>query len=69
MEESILKYKGVQEYWTFLKKEIFKAQGKTVILCHKMRQQGIIPTWLTRELFLRLRKKTVYHVGKEGQAT
>ncbi|KAF1425232.1 hypothetical protein FQV24_0000448, partial [Spheniscus mendiculus] len=54
--EAVLKGKGVQEGWTFFKKEILKAQEQAVPICQKMRQQGR-PAWMNRELWLELRRK------------
>lgn len=51
--ESVLKCKGVQEGWLFLKKEVLNAQEQAVPLCQKMSQQGRRPVWLNRELLLR----------------
>ncbi|KAK4811106.1 hypothetical protein QYF61_016392 [Mycteria americana] len=58
--EAALKGKGVQEGWTFFKEEVLKAQEQAVPR----------PAWLTRELWLELRKKRrVYDLWKKGQAT
>ncbi|KAK4826301.1 hypothetical protein QYF61_007148 [Mycteria americana] len=68
--EAALKGKGVQEGWTFFKEEVLKAQERAVSRCRKMSRQGRRPAWLTRELWLELRKKRrVYDLWKKGQAT
>ena len=56
--EAVLKGKGVQEGWTFFKKEILRAQEQAVPMCQKTSWQGRRPAWLNRELWLELRKKT-----------
>ncbi|KAK4816268.1 hypothetical protein QYF61_014340 [Mycteria americana] len=67
--EAALKGKRVQEGWTFFKEEAVKAQVQAVPRCRKTSQQGR-PAWLTRELWLELRKKRrVYDLWKKGQAT
>ncbi|KAK4806969.1 hypothetical protein QYF61_027336 [Mycteria americana] len=68
--EAALMGKGVQEGWTFFKEEVLKAQEQAVPRCQKTSQQGKGPAWLTRELWLELRKKRrVYNLWKKGQAT
>ncbi|KAK4821712.1 hypothetical protein QYF61_027784 [Mycteria americana] len=68
--EAALKGKGVQEGWTFFKEEVLKAQERAVPRCRKMSWRGRRPAWLTRELWLELRKKRrVYDLWKKGQAT
>ncbi|KAK4820612.1 LOW QUALITY PROTEIN: hypothetical protein QYF61_001918 [Mycteria americana] len=68
--EAALKGKGVQEGWTFFKEEVLKAQEQAVPRCRKTSQRGRRPAWLTRELWLELRKKRrVYDLWKKGQAT
>ncbi|KAK4810539.1 hypothetical protein QYF61_004502 [Mycteria americana] len=68
--EAALMGKGVQEGWTFFKEEVLKAQERAVPRCRKMRRRGRRPAWLTRELWLKLRKKRrVYDLWKKGQAT
>lgn len=68
--DTVLKGKGVQEGWTFFKKEVFKAQEHAIPMHRKMNRQGRNPAWLNRELLLGLRKKSrVYHLQKKGQAT
>ncbi|KAK4832424.1 hypothetical protein QYF61_023103 [Mycteria americana] len=68
--EAALMGKGVQEGWTFFKEEVLKAQEQAVPRCQKTSRQGRRPAWLTRELWLELRKKRrVYNVWKKGQAT
>ncbi|KAK4811169.1 hypothetical protein QYF61_019800 [Mycteria americana] len=68
--EAALMGKGVQEGWTFFKEEVLKAQEQAVPRCRKMSQQGRRLAWLTRELWLELRKKRrVYDLWKKGQAT
>ncbi|KAK4823319.1 hypothetical protein QYF61_000921 [Mycteria americana] len=62
--------KGVQEGWTFFKEEVLKAQEQAVPRCRKMSRQGRRLAWLTRELWLELRKKRrVYDLWKKGRAT
>ncbi|KAK4813675.1 hypothetical protein QYF61_019568 [Mycteria americana] len=62
--------KGVQEGWAFFKEEVLKAQERAVPRCRKTSQRGRRPAWLTRELWLELRKKRrVYDLWKKGQAT
>ncbi|KAK4811322.1 hypothetical protein QYF61_024458 [Mycteria americana] len=62
--------KGVQEGWTFFKEEVLKAQERAVPRCRKTSRQGRRLAWLTRELWLELRKKRrVYDLWKKGQAT
>ncbi|KAK4818201.1 hypothetical protein QYF61_008585 [Mycteria americana] len=48
--EAVLKGKGVQEGWTFFKKEILKVQGHAIPMCQKMSWRGRRPAWLNREL-------------------
>ncbi|KAK4821107.1 hypothetical protein QYF61_013445 [Mycteria americana] len=68
--EAALKGKGVQEGWTFFKEEVLKAQDQDVPRCRKTSWQGRRPAWLTRELWLELRKKRrVYDLWKKGRAT
>ncbi|KAK4807164.1 hypothetical protein QYF61_024284 [Mycteria americana] len=68
--EAVLKGKGVQEGWTFFKKEVLKAQEQAVPRCQKVSRRGRRPAWLNRELWLELRKKRrVYDLWKKGQAT
>ncbi|KAK4819410.1 hypothetical protein QYF61_003681 [Mycteria americana] len=68
--EAALTGKGVQEGWTFFKEEILKAQEQAVPRCQKTSRQGRRPAWLTRELWLELRKKRrVYDLWKKGRAT
>ncbi|KAK4820905.1 hypothetical protein QYF61_008137 [Mycteria americana] len=68
--EAALKGKGVQEGWTFFKEEVLKAQERAVPRCQKMSRRGRRPAWLTRELWLELRRKRrVYDLWKKGQAT
>ncbi|KAK4817407.1 LOW QUALITY PROTEIN: hypothetical protein QYF61_013474 [Mycteria americana] len=68
--EAALKGKGVQEGWTFFKEEVLKAQERAVPRCRKTSRRGRRPAWLTRELWLELRKKRrVYDLWKKGQAT
>ncbi|GAB0206513.1 hypothetical protein GRJ2_003116900 [Grus japonensis] len=55
--ETVLKGKGVQEGWTFFKKEILKPQEQAVPMCRKMSRWGRGLAWLNRELWLELRKK------------
>jgi len=54
LAESVLKGKGVQKGWTFLKREILKAQEQAIPECHKMSCWERRPIWLNRELLLRL---------------
>ncbi|KAK4815724.1 hypothetical protein QYF61_006762 [Mycteria americana] len=68
--EAALMGKGVQEGWTFFKEEVLKAQERAVPRCRKMSRRGRRPAWLTRELWLELRKKRrVYDLWKKGQAS
>ncbi|KAK4823310.1 hypothetical protein QYF61_000523 [Mycteria americana] len=68
--EAALMGKGVQEGWTFFKKEALKAQEQAVPRCRKTSRRGRRPAWLTRELWLELRKKRrVYDLWKKGRAT
>ncbi|KAK4806205.1 hypothetical protein QYF61_001128 [Mycteria americana] len=68
--EAALMGKGVQEGWTFFKEEVLKAQERAVPRCRKTSRRGRRPAWLTRELWLELRKKRrVYDLWKKGQAT
>ncbi|KAK4828700.1 LOW QUALITY PROTEIN: hypothetical protein QYF61_000538 [Mycteria americana] len=68
--EAALTGKGVQEGWTFFKEEVLKAQERAVPRCRKMNWQGRRPAWLTRELWLELRKKRrVYSLWNKGRAT
>ncbi|KAK4818205.1 hypothetical protein QYF61_008589 [Mycteria americana] len=54
----------------FFKEEVLKAQERAVPRCRKTSQRGRRPAWLTRELWLELRKKRrVYDLWKKGQAT
>ena len=55
--EAVLKGKGVQEGWTFFKKEILKAQEQAIPMCRKTSWRGRRPAWLNRELWLELREK------------
>jgi len=65
-----MKGKGVEEGWTFFKKEVLKAQEQAVPMCRKMNQQGRRLAWLNREPLLGLReKRKFYHFWKEGQVT
>ncbi|KAK4810604.1 LOW QUALITY PROTEIN: hypothetical protein QYF61_007341 [Mycteria americana] len=68
--EAALMGKGVQEGWTFFKKEVLKAQDRAVPICRKTSRWERRPARLNRELWLELRKKRrVYDLWKEGQAT
>ncbi|KAK4826884.1 hypothetical protein QYF61_012072 [Mycteria americana] len=68
--EAALMGKGVQEGWTFFKEEVLKAQEWAVPRCQKTSRWGRRPAWLTRELWLELRKKRrVYDLWKKGQAS
>ncbi|KAK4823927.1 hypothetical protein QYF61_008313 [Mycteria americana] len=68
--EAALMGKGVQEGWTFFKEEVLKAQERAVPRCRKTSWRGRRPAWLTRELWLKLRKKRrVYDLWKKGRAT
>ncbi len=55
--ETVLRGKGVQEGWTFFKKEVLKVQEQAVPICHKKNGRGRRPAWLNGELLLGLRKK------------
>ncbi|KAK4821972.1 hypothetical protein QYF61_006171, partial [Mycteria americana] len=62
--------KGVQQGWTFFKEEVLKAQEQAVPRCRKTNRWGRRPAWLTRELWLKLRKKRrVYDLWKKGRVT
>ncbi|KAK4813319.1 hypothetical protein QYF61_026482 [Mycteria americana] len=68
--EAALMGKGVQEGWTFFKEEVLKAQERAVPRCRKTSRRGRRPAWLTRELWLELRRKRrVYDLWKNGRAT
>ncbi|KAK4812550.1 hypothetical protein QYF61_008895 [Mycteria americana] len=68
--EAALMGKGVQEGWTFFKEEVLKAQEQAVPRCRKTSRWGRRPAWLTRELWLELRRKRrVYDLWKKGRAT
>ncbi|KAK4826282.1 hypothetical protein QYF61_007129 [Mycteria americana] len=68
--EAALMGKGVQEGWTFFKEEVLKAQERAVPRCRKTSRRGRRPAWLTRELWLELRRKRrVYDLWKKGRAT
>ncbi|KAK4829261.1 hypothetical protein QYF61_002653 [Mycteria americana] len=68
--EAALMDKGVQEGWTFFKEEVLKAQEQAVPRYRKTSRWGRRPAWLTRELWLELRKKRrVYDLWKKGRAT
>ncbi|KAK4806160.1 hypothetical protein QYF61_001083 [Mycteria americana] len=68
--EAALMGKGVQEGWTFFKEEVLKAQERAVPRCRKTSRRGRRPAWLTRELWLELRRKRrVYDLCKKGRAT
>ncbi|KAK4816200.1 hypothetical protein QYF61_012665 [Mycteria americana] len=68
--EAALMGKGVQEGWTFFKEEVLKAQERAVPRCRKTSRQGRRPAWLTRELWLELRRKRrVYDLWKKGRAS
>ncbi|KAK4830584.1 hypothetical protein QYF61_011819 [Mycteria americana] len=68
--EAVLKGKGVQEGWTFFKKEILKMQEQAVPICQKTSQPGRKVGWLNKDLWLELRKKrVVYDLWKKRQAT
>ncbi|KAK4815376.1 hypothetical protein QYF61_001364 [Mycteria americana] len=62
--EAALMGTGVQEGWTFFKEEVLKAQERAVPRCRKTSRRGRRPAWLTRELWLELRKKR-----RKGRAT
>ena len=55
--EKVLKGKGVQAGWRFLKEEVLKAQEQTVPMCRKTNQWGRRLPWLNREFLLGLREK------------
>ncbi|KAK4816377.1 hypothetical protein QYF61_016281 [Mycteria americana] len=68
--EAALMGTGVQEGWTFFKEEVLKAQERAVPRCRKTSRRGRRLAWLTRELWLELRKKRrVYDLWKKGRAT
>ncbi|KAF1501108.1 hypothetical protein FQV17_0014956, partial [Megadyptes antipodes antipodes] len=62
--ETVLKGKGVQEGWTFFKKEVLKAQEQAVPVCRKKNGWGRRPAWLNGELLQGLRKKRRISRGK-----
>ncbi|KAK4825843.1 hypothetical protein QYF61_003094 [Mycteria americana] len=66
---AVPKGKGVQEGWTFFKKEILKAQEQAIPMCRKMSWQGRSLFSQASELWLELRKKRVYDLWKKGQVT
>lgn len=55
--ELVLKGKGIQKGWMFLKKENLKVQNQAVPPCHKMIQWGRRSAWLNRELLMRFQEK------------
>jgi len=57
--EVVLKSKGVQESWTFFKKEILKIQEQAVPKCQKTSWQGGRMALLNRELWLEVRRKEI----------
>jgi len=66
----VLKVRGVQAVWAFLKEKVLTAQEQAVPMCRKMNRPGRRSAWLNRELLLGLRKKRrVYHLWKRRQAT
>jgi len=68
--EAVLRGKGVQEGWTFFKKEIFMVQEQPVLMCQKISRWERRLAWLNRELWLELmKKKRVYDHWKKGQDT
>ncbi|KAK4832634.1 hypothetical protein QYF61_024615 [Mycteria americana] len=68
--EAALQGKGVQEGWTFFKEEALKAREQAVPRCRKTSRWGRTLAWLSRELWLELRKKRrVYGLWKKGQAS
>uniref|UniRef100_A0A8B9CU89 Reverse transcriptase domain-containing protein n=1 Tax=Anser brachyrhynchus TaxID=132585 RepID=A0A8B9CU89_9AVES len=68
--EVVLKGRGVQEGWALLKKEILMARERSVLTCPKTSRHRTRPTWLSRELWLELRRKRrVYNLWKRGRAT
>ena len=50
--KTVLKGKGVQEGWTFFKKEILMVQDQAIPMCRKSNRRGKQPAWLNSELLL-----------------
>lgn len=55
--ETALENKGVQEGWTYFKKEVLNAQEQAVPVCRKASWQGRRPAWLNREILREIRMK------------
>ena len=53
--EAALKDMGVQEGWTYFKREVLKAQEQAVPVCPKTSRRGRRPAWLNRDLWLDLK--------------
>ncbi|PKU48587.1 rna-directed dna polymerase from mobile element jockey-like [Limosa lapponica baueri] len=70
VKQAALKNIGVQEGWTYFKKEVLKEEEQAVPMCRKTSRQGRRPAWLNRDLLLDLRnKRRVYNLWKRGQAS
>ncbi|PKU42878.1 adaptin ear-binding coat-associated protein 1 [Limosa lapponica baueri] len=68
--EDTLKDTGVQEGWTYFRKEVLKAQEQAVPMCRKTSRRGRRPAWLNRDLLLDLKnKRRVYNLWNRGQAS
>uniref|UniRef100_A0A670J7Z7 Reverse transcriptase domain-containing protein n=1 Tax=Podarcis muralis TaxID=64176 RepID=A0A670J7Z7_PODMU len=66
----ILKGKGVQDGWEFVKREIVKAQLQAIPMRRKHGRCLKKPGWLSKELLTELRlKKDVYKKWKRGETT
>lgn len=66
----ILKEKGVNEGWEFLKSEILKAQLKTVPMRRKSKRSLKKPEWMSTELSTEIRsKRDMYRKWKRGEIT
>ncbi|KAK4826464.1 hypothetical protein QYF61_009191 [Mycteria americana] len=69
-EEKVKPFNISHVFLPFTKEEVLKAQERAVPRCRKTSRRGRRPAWLTRELWLELRKKRrVYDLWKKGQAT
>jgi len=55
--EAVLKGRGVQEGWSFFKKEILKAREQAIPMYQKMGLGERRLAWLNREFWLKVRKK------------
>ena len=65
--EASLKDMGVQEGWTYFKREVLKAQEQAVPVCQKTSRQGRRPAWLNSDFWLDLKnKRRIYCLWKRG---